>query len=99
LNTLLADLLNEYNSILTHFGLNANKINDDTDILSITIVKTFSKEELEELLSKINRFKIFVNPRGMFLSDYLEEVNEQIYTIAEITELNIQLEKNEFIGF
>ncbi|WP_394191150.1 hypothetical protein [Paenisporosarcina quisquiliarum] len=99
MNTLFVELFNEYNSIRTHFGKNVKKVNDDIEILSITIVKVFSKVELEEFSEKINRFKIFVNPSGMFLSDYLDEVAEQIYTIEEITELNIQLEKSEFIQF
>lgn len=93
---IISELMTEYDSIHSQFGPYIKKVNDGIELLSITVNKEFCEEELEILQKENKHFDIFVNPCGLYLSDFLDEKEASIRSLNEIVDLNIQLEKNDF---
>jgi len=99
LEKIIEELLNEYESVHSQFGKNVKRVNDDIDLLSITIEKNFNKHELEFLRDTTKKFETFVNPGGQYLTDFLEDIEAgaSIYLFEDVRDLNIQLDKKSFI--
>lgn len=94
---IVSEIYKEYQFIHSLFDSSIS-LNDDLEVLSITVKKDFYEKELEELLCNLKNFKVYVNPSGVLLSDFMEEVKMGIHSLDIISNINIQFEKKTVIS-